>query len=537
LPDDSEKPENKPESRQVRRERDRRQAKRNPGAALRPIRALQIATRSDIKPLGSGVFAVESQSAPGASYQVEFLDDGDVMCGCPDYKARRRKRRCKHGQAVVIVLEHNERDWKTVAKGDVLERVPMTDVIEAEVAELTLFQDATRNVVVEPQFAVGEAKFRTRVKRAARIMRDRLPRMLHELLELEITPHVPKPGRDGGRPPKLWLHQRAFCTLLRVFENRPLADVCYALVDWKNRGLLPDSPGVNTLCTYMHDEALEALYQRIINRIARTVRNIEVAVVVDSSSFSTVWSANYLDTDRGNRVYRSRNRWLKAHVGAGPTTSVVSSLFVTWNKHSNPLDKSNPTADVNFFLPILRESNTRGWNISVAAGDKGYFDDAHYRIPAQEMGIRVYIPFKRNTVTKGKSAATLEMFTLYDEYPDEFDEQYNAIRPKIEGVFSATKRTTGDYLWSRGELLPVDPTDEQLMTIGISRRNEMMGKFIIHSLRQLVLLECVHDETVDFRNDRAFTRLPEEGILLEAGREEMAEDENLDLDVDSGETA
>jgi hypothetical protein len=50
-------------------------------------------------------------------------------------------------------------------------------------------------------------------------------------------------------------------------------------------------------------------------------------------------------------------------------------------------------------------------------------------------------------------------------------------------------------------------------------------------------LECVHDETVDFRNDRAFTRLPEEGILLEAGREEMAEDENLDLDVDSGETA
>ncbi len=54
-----------------------------------------------------------------------------------------------------------------------------------------------------------------------------------------------------------------------------------------------------------------------------------------------------------------------------------------------------------------------------------------------------------------------------------------------------------------------------------------------------MLLECIHDEMADFRNDRAFTRLPEEGILLEAGREEMAEDESqhLDADVNTDETA
>ncbi|MDP9105425.1 MAG: hypothetical protein M3N49_05785 [Candidatus Eremiobacteraeota bacterium] len=447
-----------------------KQTGRKGGDPLRPIRALAIASKPGIKANGGGSFNVPSQSAPGANYAVEFQPDGDVWCSCPDWGSRKGKRLCKHGKAVVIVLEYNGKVWGDVVADEVLEPLPQAEVQKSDVEQLLLYNDAIRNPIQEPQFEPGTPQYRARIKKTARIMRDRLPRMLHALLDLEIVPPFRRPGRDGGRPPKLWLHQRAFCVLMRVFENRSLADTCYSLGIWAERDLIPSAPGINTLCEYMHDAELRDLFERLIHRIARTVRNIETTVVVDSSSFSTAWSANYLDADRGKRTYRGHNRWLKAHVGAGPITNVVSALYVSWNKYGDPSDKSNPVADVNYFLPLLTDSISRGWNVVAAAGDKGYFDDDHYRIPAEEMGIKVYIPFKKgagkNKKTTVLSASTLEWLEFYEEFIDEFERVYNAMRPKIEGVFSATKRTTGPYLWSRGYTVSDEPSDVELFTIG-----------------------------------------------------------------------
>jgi len=517
--------------------KDRRpQRKRRAGDPLRPPRAFAIASRPSIKCNGGGSFNVPSQSAPGATYAVEFQVNGDVWCSCPDWASRRGKRLCKHGKAVAIVLEHNGKVWGDVVKGEVLEPFPSDVVERSEDRQLLLYDDSIRNPIVVPAFEPGTAQYHARVKRAARTMRDRLPRMLLELIELEAVPPKRKPGRDGGRPPNLWLHQRAFCALMRVFENRSLADTCYSLGIWAERGLIPSAPGINLLCEYMHDPDFEPLFRRLVTRIARTVRNIETAVVVDSSSFSTASSANYLDTGRGKRVYRGHNRWLKAHVAAGPMTNVPSAIYVSWNKYGNPLDKSNPVADVNYFLPLLRDSIACGWNVVAAAGDKGYFDDDHYRIPAEEMGIKVYIPFRKDAGKNKKrtalSASTLEWLEFTEKWPDDFDRVYNAMRPKIEGVFSATKRTTGAFLWSRGERIPENPTDQQLLTVGVSRLNEIIGKFIIHGLRQLVMLEILHEETVNFRNDRAFKPIPHEYRLVTAMqdslREEDAGDDLLD---------
>ncbi|MDP9105424.1 MAG: hypothetical protein M3N49_05780 [Candidatus Eremiobacteraeota bacterium] len=59
-----------------------------------------------------------------------------------------------------------------------------------------------------------------------------------------------------------------------------------------------------------------------------------------------------------------------------------------------------------------------------------------------------------------------------------------------------------------------------------------MAKFIIHSLRQLVMLEVLHDEFVDFRNDRAFTPLPHEERLVEIMQEGLREEDGVDGVVD-----
>jgi hypothetical protein len=491
-----------------------------PGAPLRPIRAVLIAEHGGIVARGGGVFSVPSQSTAGAHYVVEFHENLEVSCSCLDWKSRRRRRRCKHGDAVVLTLEALGITWQDAGAGEVLPAINTTSEQLASFEQLTDYQGARRNPVVHPKFPIGEAKFRTRQKRAARTMPERLPRMLFELLEQERL----ESATPWHRPKLLALHQRAFCVLMRVFENRPYADVCHSLVNWQQRGLLPASPGVNTLCAYFRDSELDALLKRLVRRIARVVRNLEYAAVLDSSSFSTLLSANYRDSDRGKRIYRVNNRWLKAHVIAGPTTNVVSSIIITWNKRGPQDDKSNPTADVKFFMQLLRDTIELGWNLKFVAADKGYFDEDHYTIPMRELGIKVFIPFKRNTNATGKSAEMIEMLELYDKDPDGFDAPYNSVRPKIEGIFSATKRSTGASLWSRGEMIPEGASDEEFLTVGIARKNELMAKFIIHSLRQLVMLECLHDEEVNFYVDRAFTPLPEEGKILEDAREEMMAD-------------
>jgi len=507
-----------------------RTRKRRAGMPLRVMRGHRVAAAGGIESVGSGLFNVPSESKADHNYAVEFHEDDTVTCNCEDFKKHRRARTCKHGHAVTIVLAKMGVSWPDAPVGEMLPAVPMSAEAAERLEGVRLYQDGRRNVIVYPKFPEGTLTFRSRQKMAARIMWGRLPRMLHELLATEM---VGRPLRRGR--PALPLHERAFCVLMRTFYNRPLADACGYLTHWVGQGLLSWVPSVNSLCEYAHDRELDALFDRLEDRIARTVRHLETGVVIDSSSLSTCWSANYLDTGRGSKVYRAVNRWVKPHVAAGPATNVVSAVHLTWNKKSpknaNPaLEKTNVTADVNFFIPLVRTTLQRGWNCDFAAADKAYMDDENYKVAMRELGVKAYIPFRRDVVADGsKSSEMLEMLELYDWDPEAFDLVYNGNRPKIEGVFSATKRVTGAYLWSREPSRRFDPqtmSDADLFRIGISRRLEARAKFIIHSLRQLVLLECMHDDFVNFRSDRAFRKIDDEADMLANAREGMREDDD-----------
>jgi len=491
-----------------------------PGDPLRPSRGLAIAAKGSIIAHGAGVFAVSSQSAQGASYSVELYEDGRAQCSCPDWKKRRRARNCKHGEAVVIALKNMNYRWDDAGQGEVLKLIDLSDEERASLELKPLYKQSRRNPSVPRVFANGN-QHRAREKKAARIMPDRLPRILFELLETEKE--QPRGGR--GRPGFL-LHQRAFCVLMRVFENRPLASVRRRLESLVSEGLTPRSVTENTLCAFMHDTALKPLFEKLLYRTARTVRAIEDSVILDSSSVSTLWSANYLDTGRGEKVYRPRNRWLKPHVAAGPITNVVSALEVTWNKRTNVGDEKNVTADVKFLVTLLRTTMRAGWNPVMLAADKGYWSNDNFRIPMQEFGIQSFIPFKSN-IKYPKSKEAQIMLEFERDQPEEWDRKYTSIRPKIEGIFSAVKRTTGHSLRSRGETIPRDAADDKLLNIGPSRMNEMYAKFIIHNLRQIVMLECMLDDQVHFASDRAFQPFDDAEKLLEEARHHLEELEDV----------
>ena len=57
--------------------------------------------------------------------------------------------------------------------------------------------------------------------------------------------------------------------------------------------------------------------------------------------------------------------------------------------------------------------------------------------------------------------------------------------------------------------------------------NEMYAKFIIHNLRQIVMLECLLDDQVHFASDRAFQPFDDAEKLLEEARHHLEELEDV----------
>lgn len=233
--------------------------------------------------------------------------------------------------------------------------------------------------------------------------------------------------------------------------------------------------------------------------------------LIDSTGISKCWSANYIDTDRGATVVRDHNTWFEAHAGCGGVTGVVSGVIVSAYKRGvSQNDEVERTADVNFWGPLVRMAASV-WDLKYALGDKAYLSDKNLEI-ALKLGIQAIIPIKAkwDIATKNSPAAKW-LFEIYTTNIAFFENIYR-YRSKVEGVFSAVKRTCGHYLWARGVALPKDrePTRDEIPRARLSYETEIVAKFLVLNLRTLVMLEELHGEKVNFAAHRAFQPIPKE---------------------------
>jgi hypothetical protein len=249
----------------------------------------------------------------------------------------------------------------------------------------------------------------------------------------------------------------------------------------------------------------------ILRRIAMKVRDIETMALIDSTGISTTITQDYLDTNRGRKVVRAHNQRFKAHVVSGGVTGIVAEVIVTdhWRKGKDD-DQSEPTADVNYWVPLLTAAAAPWRNLQFGLGDKAYLSEKNIQA-AEDLGIRAVIPIKRRWNPGPKaSKSTVELFDIYIDNIEAFEEIYR-YRNKTERVFSAVKRVCGHYVWSRGTRWPYGPpTKEQYARARTAFENEILAKFIILSLRRLVTLEELHGERIDFSNNDSLQPLPAE---------------------------
>ena len=104
------------------------------------------------------------------------------------------------------------------------------------------------------------------------------------------------------------------------------------------------------------------------------------------------------------------------------------------------------------------------------SADMGYSSRKNLAIVAK-YGVISYIPFKKNTTRKSKSAPIWHtMYNYFKNHREEFMKHYH-LRSNVESVFSMIKRKFGDHLKTKSK---------------ITQTNEILCKALCHNICVLI---------------------------------------------------
>jgi hypothetical protein len=306
------------------------------------------------------------------------------------------------------------------------------------------------------------------------------------------------------------IHDRLFAVTFRAFANRSLEDTRYELSRLAQLGYISAAPCKNSLSAYVHDATLTPLLREALFRVAKFVRKIETMALVDSTGLASCMTQVYLDSGKGDKIVRSKNRWRKAHVVSGGVTGIIADVVLSDHERGiDNSDTSKPTADVNFWPRLIRNAASVFPGLQYALGDKAYLSDVNIGV-CDELGIKAWIPIKINcNPTNKTSTGVIELYDTYTQHNEFFEEIYR-FRSKIEGVFSSMKRTTSSFFRSHGTRVPKGSvfTEQQVARANVAFENELLAKCLIHSLRRIVVLEKIYDDPMSFARNTAFTPMP-----------------------------
>lgn len=255
------------------------------------------------------------------------------------------------------------------------------------------------------------------------------------------------------------------------------------------------APHQNTLSLWMNDPTLTPILHKWLNMTTWPFRVREIAAIADATKVSQLRTAHARCVDYGPKDKRPTARWMSAHVLTGVETMIVMSVIFSKSHESKHLiellDNALPTFNIRFLL-----------------ADKAYLAEKTVLGPLWERSVKAVIPVKFRWDAETKKdyyEACKELADWYDNRPRLFDEVYR-LRPKIEGLFSLTKRLADGFCWSRGR--PRDDAD-----FSTAWQNETLCKFIYMNLRTTVLLEEETGTEIDYQIRSRFFPQPDEPLI------------------------
>jgi hypothetical protein len=309
---------------------------------------------------------------------------------------------------------------------------------------------------------------------------------------------VPRRRRGGQRAPAV---HRAAALLHKIAEGRSADEMVTRYGRLIGSGLLrlQRPPHQNTQSAWTNDAELTAVYQQWLPMTATPYRRCERGAIVDSTKQSQVETAHSRFIEYGSDV-RDGAQWIKVHTLVGVETLVCMAARFSGSRGSG-------THDVNFVLPLVEEA-LKIFHLEYLLGDKAYLAEKVLGWLWQR-SIKAVIPVKMRwdpATKKQFYEPALQLVEWYDQRQRDFHETYR-LRPKIEAFFSALKRCTGGFVWSRGRPRNV-PNAEAPCTAWV---NETLCKLLYMNIRTTVTYQELTGCTIDYTvPSRCFPRLPDE---------------------------
>lgn len=457
-----------------------------------------IAASGTIVSYGGLSFAIPTSRDRSVFHLVTADSAPDTgTCSCPDAKGGRK---CKHVLAVWIAIKHHGAEvLLQLETGSQVEGVPYTKPIAKRVRAglVETFDDdyagGRRRERVTIIYAEGEPTEAARRIAAARATPTRLPQLGAQLCRLILPPTIER--RRGGQA--LPLSDQLFSILMKAYNSCSYEELVGQLHLYKESGYARHVPSRNSLVNYQHSSAVNAALKDLLARSALPVRDIETMIAIDGTGFGTCATANPRDEQYRGITQRATNKFMKATASVGCATNMVAAVaFCT-----------EQGAEINYFDQVIVSSKTIWPRASVVLGDALYSDNPRISA-ASAAGFRLVSPtrYSRGAYQTSDDARWLwDFYNQSEQFTDcaRFDDVYR-YRSKIESVFSAVKRTMGWHLRMRLANADLSSRGTSPDWIGLGRENELLARFIVWNLRVLVLLEKLHDQTVDFALETRF---------------------------------
>ena len=333
-------------------------------------------------------------------------------------------------------------------------------------------------------------------RRAARVkMFDEAHRLIDSLVRVtlieEEREQAARPRRGGQQTPTV---HRAAALLHKIVEGRSADDMISRYARLIRGGMLrlDRPPHQNTQSAWMNDAEITQTLMAWLPRTSAPFRRCERGGIVDSTKESQLASAHARFVEYGGDL-RDGADWMKVHTLAGVETLVIMAARFSGSRGTG-------THDINFVIPLVEEA-LKTFRLEFLLGDKAYLSENVLGWLWQR-SIKAVIPVKMRWDPNTKMAyheAAVQLVEWFDKRQRDFHEKYR-LRAKIEALFSALKRVTNGFVWSRGRRRSDAANADSPCTAWV---NETLCKLLYMNIRTTVsyqeLTGCSIDYTVPSR--------------------------------------
>lgn len=260
-----------------------------------------------------------------------------------------------------------------------------------------------------------------------------------------------------------------FCMCLKVYLGTSSRRLISDLELCKQKGYLDSAPHFNSVSNYFNSNSIKHHLHYLIGLSALPLAQLEDQFAIDSTGFS---ERKYLERwSMIRQDYSRHQQYKKAHCIYGVYSNVIPQCIIT----------EGTEADSPKFKYLL-ESASKNFDVKEITADLAYSSRENLQY-AQDLGIKPYIPFKKNATGTSKGfSAWNKTYRYFKDHREEFMKHYHVRSNAESGFFMIKQKFGGDLNYKNS----------------ISQTNEILCKILCHNICVLIQEMFLSKIDIDF---------------------------------------